>query len=76
MSNLLAQRIEETIVPIVGAVLANISIDLEAKRIGKTSDTLMRADLPTIAENLEQQLAMVVGPELAAIAAQRVRDLP
>ena len=75
MSNLLAQRIEETLRPIIGTVLATVSVDVEAKRIGKTTDTVDRADLIPIADNLVEALRLVVGPDLAQAAAARVREL-
>jgi hypothetical protein len=75
VANILAQRIEETLRPIVGTVLASVSVDLESKRIGKTPDTITRADLNDIAENLTAQLRLVVGADLAAAAAQKVREL-
>ena len=75
MANILAQRIEETLRPVVGTVLAAVSVDLESKRIGKTVDDIDRDDLPAIASNLTDQLRLVVGAELAEAAAQKVRDL-
>jgi hypothetical protein len=75
-ATLLGDRIEEAITPIVGTVLAAVSVDLESGRIGKSRDTLVRSDLAVIADNLEGQLRLVVGEELAKAAAQRVRDLP
>ncbi|MHB1341825.1 MAG: hypothetical protein ACYCX5_08705 [Coriobacteriia bacterium] len=71
----MAQRIEEVIRPIVGTVLAAVSVDLESKRIGKDPDTITRQDLPDIADNLAMQLRLVVGPDLAGAAAQKVREL-
>ncbi|MBN2404700.1 MAG: hypothetical protein JXE06_03885 [Coriobacteriia bacterium] len=75
MPNVLAERIEEVIRPIVGTVLASVSVDLESKRIGKDADSITRLDLPIIADNLSRQLRLVVGPDLAQAAAQRVREL-
>ncbi len=75
MPNILAERIEEALRPVVGSVLASVSVDLESKRIGKTVDTITRFDLPVIADNLEQQLRLVVGPDLARAAADHVRAL-
>ncbi|MBC7265577.1 MAG: hypothetical protein H5T75_01175 [Coriobacteriia bacterium] len=75
MANVLAERIEEVLRPVVGTVLATVSVELESKRIGKTPDTITRFDLPDIADNLAQQLRLVVGPELAQAAAKRVREL-
>jgi hypothetical protein len=75
MANLLAQRIEETLRPVIGTVLATVSVDVEAKRIGKTVDTIDRDDLDAISENLVDALRLVVGQDLAQAAAARVRDL-
>ncbi len=75
MPNVLAQRIEETLRPVIGTVLATVSVDVEAKRIGKTVDTLERRDLPAVADNLVSALRLVVGQDLAEAAASKVRDL-
>ena len=75
MANLLAQRIEETLRPVIGTVLATVSVDVEAKRIGKTVETIDRGDLAAIADNLVDALRLVVGQELAQAASTKVRDL-
>lgn len=75
MPNVLAQRIEETLRPVLGTVLASVSVDVEAKRIGKTTETIDRGDLPRISENLTSALRLVVGQEMAAIASRKVREL-
>lgn len=75
MPNVLADRIEETLRPIVGTVLAAVSVDLESKRIGKDADSITRGDLEVIADNLCDQLRLVVGRDLAIAAAQQVREL-
>jgi hypothetical protein len=75
MANILAQRIEETLRPVIGTVLAAVSVDVEAKRIGKTVDDLDRADLVPISENLVDALRLVVGQDLAEAAAAKVREL-
>ncbi|PKQ16629.1 MAG: hypothetical protein CVT67_04335 [Actinobacteria bacterium HGW-Actinobacteria-7] len=75
MPNALALRIEETLRPVIGTVLASVSVDVESKRLGKTPETIDRADLPKISENLVQALRLVVGPDMASIAARRILDL-
>lgn len=75
MPNLLAQRIEETLRPIIGTVLATVSVDVETKRIGRTPENIERADLPLIADNLIAALRLVVGQEMAEAAARKVREL-
>ena len=75
MANILSQRIEETLRPVIGTVLATVSVDVEAKRIGKTVETVERSDLRQIADNLVNALRLVVGQELAEAAASKVREL-
>lgn len=75
MPNVLAERIEETLRPIVGTVLATVSVDIESRRIGKDPESITRDDLDVIANNLSDQLRLVVGAELAVAAARQVRDL-
>lgn len=75
MANLLAQRIEETLRPVIGTVLATVSVDVESKRLGKSPDTIERADLGPIADNLVSALRLVVGQDMATAAAQKVREL-
>ena len=75
MANLLAQRIEETLRPVIGTVLASVSVDVESRRVGKDADTIERGDLPAIADNLVGALRLVVGPDMAAAAAVKVREL-
>ena len=75
MANALAQQVEETLRPVIGTVLASVSIDVESKRIGKTPETIERSDLEPISQNLVSALRLVVGQEMADAAAERVRRL-
>lgn len=75
MANLLGQRIEETLRPVIGTVMATVSLDVETKRLGKSSDTIDRSDLTQLADNLRDALRLVVGQDLAEAAATKVRQL-
>jgi hypothetical protein len=75
VANVLAQRVEETLRPVIGTVLASVTIDVESKRIGKNPDSIDRGDLSAISENLVAALRLVVGQEMAEAAARRVREL-
>ena len=75
VANELAMRVEETLRPVIGSVLATVSVDVESKRIGKTPDTLEHGDLSQMAQNLVSALNLVVGRELAEAAASKVRAL-
>jgi hypothetical protein len=75
LANLLGQRIEETLRPVIGTVMATVSLDVETKRLGKNADTIDRADLGPLADNLRDALRLVVGQDLAEAAAAKVRQL-
>jgi hypothetical protein len=75
VANALAMRVEETLRPVIGSVLASVSVDVECKRLGKTPDTLEHSDLNKMSENLVSALNLVVGRDLAQVAAQKVREL-
>jgi hypothetical protein len=75
VANALAIQVEETLRPVIGSVLATVSVDVESKRIGKTPDTLEHSDLGRMAQNLVSALNLVVGRELAEAAASKVRAL-
>jgi hypothetical protein len=73
--NLLAQRVEETLRPVIGTVLASVSVDVESKRLGKNPETIDRSDLQPMADNLVSALRLVVGQDMADAAARKVREL-
>lgn len=75
MPNPLAQDIEDVLGPMVGLVLARVSVELESKRIGKSPESIAVTDLPKLADNLAVQLRLLVGRDIADAAAQRVRTL-
>lgn len=75
MANALATSVEEALRPVIGTVLASVSVDVETRRLGKTPDTVDRGDLHAIADNLVTALHLVVGRDMAEAAGQRVRAL-
>lgn len=75
MPNALALEIEVQLRPVVGTVLAAVSVDVETKRIGKDPETVERSDVSAIADNLVNALRLVLGQELAEAAARKVRTL-
>ncbi len=75
MSDSLSDEITRVLSPLVGEVLTRVSLDLESQRLGKTPETLTREDLAVFAANLQRQLRLFVGPEVAATAGKRVASL-
>lgn len=72
MSSDIAAKITAVLAPLVGRVLADVSLDLESKRLGKTAETLALEDLDQFSVSLEQRLRLMVGPDLAKKAARAV----
>ena len=75
MPNALALEIEDQLRPVIGTVLATVSVDVETRRVGKDPETVEESDLSLIADNLVDALRLVLGQELAEAAARRVRAL-
>ena len=75
MPNALALEIEDQLRPVIGTVLATVSVDVETKRIGKDPETIEQSDVAAIADNLVNALRLVLGQELAEVAARKVRAL-
>lgn len=75
MGNDVAHSIEQVLSPLVGQVLARAAIDLEARRIGKDSDTITYGDVAELAGHLSKQLTPFVGADIAQAAARQVRNL-
>jgi len=75
MGNVVAERIEGVLTPLVGQVLARAAIDLESRRLGKNSETITYGDVAELAEHLAKQLTPFVGQDIAQAAARQVRGL-
>lgn len=75
MGNVVAERIQGVLTPLVGQVLARAAIDLEARRLGKDSETITYGDVGELAQHLAKQLTPFVGQDIAQAAARQVRDL-
>lgn len=75
MADKLAVRICSAITPLLGSVLANVTVDVEARRLGKEPEALEAADLTPLSLAIERHLVSFVGPDLAQAAAARVREV-
>ena len=75
MANALAMRVEEMLRPVIGSVLASVSVDVESKRIGRTPDTLEHSDLNKMSENLVSALRWWWGRTSPRPPPSKVREL-
>lgn len=72
----LATRISDTLRSLVGPVLADVTVRVEASRLGKEPKDLAYADLPQLSTAIERHLVSFVGRGVAETAASKVREIP
>lgn len=70
-----SQQVTAALAPLVGTVLAGVTVQVEATRLGKSTATLDYADLGELSTSIERHLVSFVGPKVAQAAATRVREL-
>lgn len=75
MADSLSLKICEAITPLLGSVLANVTVDVEARRLGKEPAALDHTDLAPLSLAIERHLVSFVGPDLAQAAAAKVREV-
>jgi hypothetical protein len=68
------KTLKEALEPLVGSVLSQATIDIEAARLGKKPEELAADDLIPMAEAIERHLVSFVGAQLAQAAATKVRE--
>ena len=72
-ANPLAQRIYGLLAPLVGPLMAESAVRLQAKKAGVTTEAISEANLPVIAQEIEKAIRIFVGSdkakEVAAIIA-------
>ncbi len=73
--NELANRIVEMLKPLVGAMMANSVIDVQAKRLGIDPEKISAAELPQFAERFASHLKIFVGTEKARQIGESVLKL-
>lgn len=75
MNSDVAAQIAEALEPLVGPVLARVTVDVEARRLEKEPRELTYDDVPRISVALERNLSSFVGNAVAEAAATRVRAI-
>jgi hypothetical protein len=59
--NKLVKRIEILLTPLLGSIMAGVTVRLQCEKIGVTTDTLSIPDLPKLGEAIEKALVVFVG---------------
>jgi hypothetical protein len=73
--NVLTNRIEEILTPLVGATMANSVIGVQAKRLGIDPEKISAAELPQFAERFAAHLKIFIGTEKARQIGESVLKL-
>ena len=63
--NKLVKNIELLLTPLLGSIMASVTIRLQCEKIGVTPDTLSIPDLPKIGDAIERALIVFVGSSKA-----------
>jgi len=70
--NIYAQKVYETILPLLGEVMAQTVLKTQTKKIGKTEEMLTIADMPKLAEAVRLGLTIFLGSEGANNVASKI----
>jgi hypothetical protein len=73
--NALANKIVDMLTPLVGAMMANSVITVQAKKMGIDPEKITVAELPQIAERFAGHLKIFVGTEKARLIGESVQKL-
>lgn len=66
--------IASILAPLVGDFVTKVSINLAAKKIGKTPETIVPEDLPDLATALRPPLVTLLGTPIANSLVERIRE--
>jgi len=64
-TNPLAQKIYSLLAPLIGPLMAESAVRLQAKKAGVTPETITENDLPLIAQEIEKAIRIFVGSDKA-----------
>lgn len=63
--NILAKKIETLLIPLLGSIMASVTVKIQCEKIGVTPDSLSIPDLPKIGDAIERALIVFVGSSKA-----------
>jgi len=64
-TNPLAQKIYSLLAPLIGPLMAESAVRLQAKKAGVTPDAITPGNLPLIAQEIEKAIRIFVGSDKA-----------
>ncbi len=73
-TNELTNGIYNILAPLIGASMADATIKLQTKKIGKTEETLVKSDLSGMAKLIKQSLVVFIGSAGADRIGQKIEN--
>ena len=73
--NKLVKRIEILLTPLLGAIMASVTVKIQCEKIGTSSDTLSIPDLPKLGDAIEKALVVFVGSKKAHEVAGSIKTI-
>lgn len=73
--NKLSKRIEIVLTPLLGTLMASITVKMQCEKIGVTPETLSIPDLPKLGTAIEKALVVFVGSAKARDVAGSIKTI-
>ena len=74
-NNPITQKVYEIILPLLGDIMTQNVLKIQAKKLGKTEEELTYENLPKLAESLKNGLMVFLGSEGANSLAHKVLNI-
>jgi hypothetical protein len=74
-SNKFSLEIYKLIEPLLGDLMAKNVLKLQAKKIGKSEETLVTSDLPKLADGIKMGLNIFIGSDASNKIAQKIATM-
>jgi hypothetical protein len=71
----LAGKVQSYLAPLLGQNTARIAVKTFSEKIGKKPETLLRQDLPALAQSMQGMLKTLCGAERAVKAVKDISEL-
>lgn len=75
VENKLVRRIEIVLTPLLGAIMASVTVKIQCEKIGVTPATLSIPDLPKLGDAIERALIVFIGSTKARDVAGSIKTI-
>ncbi|MDD5131162.1 MAG: hypothetical protein PHH44_00700 [bacterium] len=73
--NKLVKRIEILLTPLLGAIMASVTVKIQCEKIGTNSNSLSIPDLPKLGDAIEKALIVFVGTQKAREVSSSIKTI-